>query len=95
MHYAAMEEDGELIVVVSHVDPGVPNWLDCSGFSRGYITYRWMLSEDQPIPRVDQVKISDLFGDLPKQVKRIDHTERERQIGQRRRGVFARFGYGL
>ena len=30
-HYAKREADGELILVVSHEDPGVPNWLDASG----------------------------------------------------------------
>jgi hypothetical protein len=44
-HYAALEEDGELIVVVSHDDPGLPNWLDPSGHSEGYVTYRWMLAD--------------------------------------------------
>ncbi|MGB1141798.1 MAG: DUF1214 domain-containing protein, partial [Halioglobus sp.] len=30
-HHAVLEDNGELILVVSHEDPGVPNWLDPSG----------------------------------------------------------------
>ncbi len=93
MHYAALEEDGELIVVVAHRDPGVPNWLDCAGFSTGYVTFRWMLSEEQPIPHVAQVPLHTLFEQLPDGVTRIDAAGRRAQLEQRRRGVNARFGY--
>lgn len=92
MHYAQMEDNGDLIVVVSHVDPGVPNWLDCSGFSCGYVTYRWMLSEEQPVPKVEQVEIEKLPDFLPKDVKRISPDQRAEQIRTRRRGMLARFG---
>lgn len=93
MHYAQLESDGELIVVASHTDPGIPNWLDCSGFSRGYVTYRWMLSDEHPVPAVKQVKLRDLYGHLPSNVKRIDEEGRKEQIRTRRSGVLARFGY--
>lgn len=93
MHYAAREDDGELIVVVAHEDPGVPNWLDCSGFAAGYVTFRWMLSTEQPVPRATQLKFADLPAHLPRQVKRISAEGRREQLAARRRGVAHRFGY--
>lgn len=93
MHYAVREDDGELIVVVAHANPGVPNWLDCSGFSAGYVTFRWMLSEQQPIPQATQVPLDELFERLPRDVKRISPAERLEQLAIRRRGVTQRFGY--
>lgn len=90
-HYAAIEGDGELIVVVSHKDPGVPNWLDPSGHSEGYITYRWMIADHYPVPQCEQVKLADLFDHLPQDIKRIDASERREQLDGRRRGVVQRF----
>lgn len=93
MHYAQLEHDGELIVVASHADPGVPNWLNCSGFSRGYVTYRWMLSDEHPVPVATQVKLDQLHQHLPPDVKKISEEGRKEQIRIRRSGVLARFGY--
>jgi hypothetical protein len=90
-HYAQIEDDGELIVVVSHDDPGLPNWLDPSGFSEGYITYRWMLADQYPVPQCTQVKRSELFEHLPAQVRRIEPAQRREQLAARRRGVLKRF----
>jgi len=92
-HYAQLEDDGELIVVIAHDDPGVPNWLDCSGFSEGYVTYRWMLSQQHPLPQAQQVKFTNLFEHLPRNVKRIGTQQRHEQLAARRRGVANRFGY--
>lgn len=90
-HYAALEEDGELIVVVSHDDPGVPNWLDPSGHSEGYVTYRWMIADHYPVPTCQQVKRSELFDHLPANMKRIGPEERREQLAGRRRGIVQRF----
>lgn len=92
-HYAQIEDDGELIIVVAHEDPGVPNWLDCSGFTAGYITFRWMLSEVHPIPKAEQVKFSERFAHMPDGVKRMGLEARKAQLATRKRGVYARFGY--
>lgn len=91
-HYAELEEDGELIVVVSHDDPGVPNWLDTSGYAEGYICYRWMLADSCPEPQAQQVKRAALFDHLPANVKRTTAEARREQLAARRRGVVNRFG---
>jgi len=90
-HHAVLEEDGELIVVVSHDDPGLPNWLDPSGHSEGYMTFRWMLAESCPVPQATQVKRAELFGHLPPNVRRITAESRRQQLAGRRRGIAHRF----
>lgn len=90
-HHAVLEDDGELIVVISHDDPGLPNWLDPSGHSEGYLTFRWMLAQTCPIPEAVQVKRADLFDHLPKGIKRITPEGRREQLAERRRGIVNRF----
>ncbi|MCZ6828024.1 MAG: DUF1214 domain-containing protein [Gammaproteobacteria bacterium] len=92
-HYAQLEEDGELILVVSHADPGLPNWLDPSGHSEGYVTFRWIGSQSYPSPQCEQVKADKLFAHLPARVQRISAVQRAEQLVGRRRGVAKRFPY--
>lgn len=91
-HYARLEDDGELIVVISHEDPGLPNWLDPSGYAEGYVCYRWMLADACPVPQAVQVKAARLFDHLPAGIQRITADERRAQLAARRRGVINRFG---
>lgn len=92
-HHARLEADGELVLVVSHDDPGVPNWLDPSGHSEGYITFRWMGADAYPVPRCQQVARTSLFEHLPDGIARIGSAERREQLAARRRGVARRFPY--
>lgn len=90
-HYAQLEETGEVIVAVTHDDPGLPNWLDASGYAAGYLCCRWIGSATAPQPSIERVKRADLLKHLPKAVKRIDAVERQRQLAERRRGIVRRF----
>jgi hypothetical protein len=92
-HHAQLEEDGELVLVVCHDDPGLPNWLDPSGHQEGYITVRWIGAADYPEPRCEQVSRDALFEHLPDTVKTITPEQRRRQLAARRCGVIRRFGY--
>ncbi|MCB1844692.1 MAG: DUF1214 domain-containing protein [Halioglobus sp.] len=92
-HHAVLEDSGELLLVVTHDDPGVPNWLDPSGHCEGYITVRWIGSADYPRPQCRQVPRSQLERVLPETVQRISPDERAAQLAARRRGVIRRFGY--
>lgn len=92
-HHAALEDNGELIIVVAHEDPGVPNWLDPSGHVEGYITLRWIGAQSYPIPVCDQIKASELQENLPQAVKKITAEQRQQQLVARRLGVIKRFGY--
>jgi len=92
-HHAVLEDNGELILVVAHDDPGLPNWLDPSGHVEGYITLRWIGAESYPVPRCEQLKRNALSAYLPGDVKTIGQQERQAQLTARRRGVIKRFGY--
>lgn len=91
-HHAVLEDNGELLLVVAHRDPGVPNWLDPSGHEEGYITVRWIGAAHYPAPQCVQVKREDLATQLPAGVKTIQPTARREQLAARRRGVIRRFG---
>ncbi len=45
------EPDGHTRIVVAHRDPGVPNWLDTGGRTRGTLFFRFLLAESPP-PRI-------------------------------------------
>jgi hypothetical protein len=91
-HYAQLEKDGELIVVVEHQDPGLPNWLDTCGFSAGYLILRWMGADSSPTPVCQQVKHDTLLQHLPKHIRRITPEERKAQLTSRRKGALRRYG---
>jgi hypothetical protein len=90
-YHAQLEDDGELIVVASHVDPGLPNWLDTCGHNEGYVTYRWVGAQDCPIPQCELVGLAELDRRLPASCQRINVAQRAEQLAERRRGVNKRF----
>lgn len=92
-HHGQLEDDGTLLAVISHTDPGVANWLDTAGHTEGYVTLRWMGAEQSPAPEYQIVKFSELDRHLPADVKRITAAERAEQIHQRRLGLYNRFHY--
>lgn len=92
-HHAVLEDNGELVLVVSHDDPGVPNWLDPSGHVEGYITLRWMGAQSYPVPKCVQMKRDALTNYLPKNMAMLSAQDRQEQLAARRRGVIKRFGY--
>lgn len=90
-HHAQLEDNGELVVVVAHEDPGVPNWLDPSGHQEGYIALRWMNADHYPKPECTQTKASELPSLLGESSKTITPGQRRQQLQARRRGVLKRF----
>jgi hypothetical protein len=92
-HHAVLEDNGELLLVVSHQDPGLPNWLDPSGHMEGYITVRWIGAAHYPIPQCTQMSREALAAYLPATVRTINPKQRRVQLAERRRGIIKRFGY--
>ena len=88
---AVLEDDGSVILVVAHDDPGVPNWLATDGHCEGHIGLRWMQADSQPTPATRLVKLADLPSILPRDAPRIDEAERREQLRLRRIGVDRRF----
>jgi len=93
MHHAVLEDNGELIAVASHDDPGVSNWCDTSGFTEGMMNLRWIAADSSPLPECTLVKRAELAQHLPKNVKRITGDERLEQLAARRRGIYNRFNW--
>jgi len=81
---ARHDPDGMLRFVISERDPGVANWLACTGHHRGYVQLRWQrLSRDlQPAdgPSAEVVKVAELEQRLPyferARISRSEYTER-------------------
>lgn len=90
-HHAQLEDNGDLLLVVAHEDPGVPNWLDPSGHGEGYIAVRWIGADAYPKPDCLQLPVSQLQAHLADGVKTLSPAERKRQLAARRRGVLKRF----
>jgi hypothetical protein len=59
-HTARYRPDGSFRLVVAHADPGVPNWVDTAGHSRGTMGLRWVKASSHPQPRARVVKVSEL-----------------------------------
>jgi hypothetical protein len=66
---ARSDPDGMFRFVVCEHDPGVANWLECTGHRRGYLQLRWQrLTRDLHAadgPRAEVVKVAELAQRLP------------------------------
>jgi hypothetical protein len=92
---ARTDPDGRLRFVISERDPGVANWLECTGHRRGYVQIRWQrLSRDlEPAdgPQAEVVPFAGLPGVLPfHQAARVTPAERAARIAARQAAVAAR-----
>ena len=81
---AKPDKDGVLRIVVSAKDPGVPNWLDTSGYPKGLIQGRWADCEASPTPTVRKVAAAAVRKFLPPETAHVTPAERDRQIRDRR-----------
>jgi hypothetical protein len=92
---ARTDPDGMLRFVVSERDPGVANWLECTGHRAGYIQLRWQrLSRDlvpDDGPRAEVIKGAELKQRLPYyEQARISASEYSRRIAARQAAVARR-----
>ena len=65
-HIASYQPDGSIRIVVAHSDPGLPNWIETTGHSRGTMCFRWIRAKEHPEPTTRVVAFSDLAS-LPEQ----------------------------
>jgi len=86
-HSARIDTDGKFRAVLSHVDPGVPNWLDTGGFSEGTLYGRWMQCSSTPLPTLTKVPLSDVRNHLPPDTPTISSDERLQKLRERRIGA--------
>ena len=59
-HTAHYEDDGSVRVVVSHTDPGVPNWIETAGHNMGTMCWRWIGADRHPTLNARVAKLSEL-----------------------------------
>ncbi|KHK92048.1 hypothetical protein LK12_14060 [Novosphingobium malaysiense] len=87
---AAPDSDGKLRIVVSEKDPGVRNWLDTAGYSRGIIQGRWTGCSSQPIPTLTKLRLDEVRKHLPADVATVTPEERDAIMRERNRAYQAR-----
>jgi hypothetical protein len=88
---AEMNPDGTLVLVLSHQDPGIANWLDLAGYTSGQMNQRWVEADGSPLPEARLVKFADLERELPAGTPRVDGAWRREQLRLRKVGVDRRF----
>jgi hypothetical protein len=87
-HTAVVGADRTCHVVVSAVDPGVPNWLDTIGYRTGMLSLRWERCDRYPNEhKVTKVKIGEVRDLLPDDTPVVTADERDATIRLRRKGA--------
>lgn len=81
---AQVDADGIVRYVVSAKDPGVPNWLDTSGYASGAIQGRWTECSANPVPAVRKVNFSQIRASLPSDTPTVTPQDREKIVRERR-----------
>lgn len=88
---AHIDADGRVRVVVSHQDPGVPNWIDTEGRPTGMVAYRWIWTENRPTPDGTVIDLDDLRRHVPADHPATDPDARRTALAARRHAVHRRF----
>lgn len=92
---ARVDPDGKLRFVLSERDPGVANWLELTGHTRGYMQIRWQrLARDltaEDGPEVEVFGVDELPGRLPfYEEARVTPEQYRAAIAARQAAVAAR-----
>jgi hypothetical protein len=59
-HTAHYNDDGSVRVVISHTDPGVPNWIVTAGHDMGTMCWRWIGADKHPLLNARVMTLADL-----------------------------------
>jgi hypothetical protein len=77
--------DGIVRVVVSAADPGVPNWLDVGGYTRGVLMMRWIWCAAGTDIATHVVDVETVREMLPPEQRRAEQARRRSHFAGRRR----------
>lgn len=91
-HEAHVDDDAKVRLVVSHSDPGVPNWLDTEDRPIGMAVYRYVGARTKPQPTATVVPLGELRAALPDAHPVVDPEARRRQLADRSRAAQRRWG---
>lgn len=92
-HQAMLDDDGRFRAVISHHDPGVPNWLDPAGRRTGLICGRYLRSKSGPTASVRRVPLSNVRDHLPMSTPTITRAERDTALRRRVKGFRRLHGF--
>lgn len=84
---ARLDADSRFRAVIALEDPGVPNWLDTGGHTRGMLVGRWHGADSYPVPTVKKVALKEVRKHLPKDTPRVTAEERDKALRARNIGV--------
>lgn len=93
-HQSEIDADGLVRYVVSHVDPGAPNWLDTTGLAQGFMSLRWTYSQppaELPTVSVRPVPVAEVPSSLYAGGRWVSEAERRQEIRIRQEHVQRRF----
>lgn len=96
MQRVVIDSDGRYRVIVSHRDPGVPNWMNPLGRTEILIVMRNYIEVGKPrveAPTVERVKFSQLHDYLPEETPTITPGQRKHDLQRRRRGFKRLYDY--
>ncbi|MYB08595.1 MAG: hypothetical protein F4Y28_01290 [Acidimicrobiia bacterium] len=88
---ARLDPDGVLRVVVSHVDPGIQNWMALGDCPQGVLTYRWNNADSAPVPDLKLMPMSEVADCLHPDTPQISADERAAINAERRLHALRRF----
>lgn len=95
-HQAHRSADGTITYVVSLSDPGVHNWLDPAGLEQGTMLHRWQglpeggFESERSVRSARVVKLDQLAGVLPTNMRWVTPAERSQQRSERAAGLARR-----
>jgi hypothetical protein len=87
---ARIDGDGKLRAVISHRDPGVPNWLDKANYPWGIVQMRWFNASDYPDPTMHKIRFDEIRDHLPADTPVVTPDERRTQLHARREAALLR-----
>lgn len=87
---ALLDADGKCRCVLSHGDPGVPNWIDCSDLDYGVAQWRWYLADTHPVPTTRKVPLTEVRKYLPADTPAVSAELRRTQLDRRARASLGR-----
>jgi hypothetical protein len=70
--------------VISARDPGVQNWLDTAGNTRGAVQGRWLDCDERPLPSMRKVKFAEVRSLFPPGTQAVPPAARAAALRERR-----------
>jgi hypothetical protein len=78
-----LDSDGIYRFVIAHEDPGVPNWLDTTGYSEGLMSLRWAYPKSTPTVATKVVALDNVWDGFPSDTPYVDESARKDAIAVR------------